>query len=357
MSHYYGQDDYDYSRRRPANYHRHSGHFLTPEHAHSSGGGLHRTRSQGHAPAPIVNIYNDQIQDAYTRVDQSPGRSPPYSPSPERRGRRLGDDLIEEMAGMALRDSLRSRSRGRSDAVLLDRPDFYEWQLAQKEREMEELNRRQLWEKEAELKKIKDAAKQKADAEEAEREQKRIIQDWEEKRRKDAERAKADEARILEKMEREKREAKEEEKRIAEKIEREKREAKEKEEREWKEFLRKQKEKEDKQKADDKAEEEHLQTEMRRRLEQFGYTQAQIDIMVDEEKAKKYKAERRPSSSRGPSNNAVVGPWRSSAPVYAKVHRDYLSVDTLLYYRIPYEFDRVSSKLSLPPPFLLFFCH
>jgi len=240
---------------------------------------------------------------------------------------------------MALMDRFRSRSRGRSEATLHDRPDFYEWQLAQKEKEIEEFNKKQLWEKDMELKRIKDAAQKKADADRAEQEQKRFIQDYEDKKRKEVERAKAEEARIKDKMEREKQEAKEEEKRILEKIEREKREAKEREEREWKDFLRKQKEKEDKEKAEKKAEEERVQKAMRRRLEEFGYTQAQIDIMVDEEKTKKYKAEQRPA--RGPSPGNAVTPWKPNSPTYAKVHRDHLSIDTLIYYDVPYEFDRV----------------
>lgn len=271
------------------------------------------------------------------------------------RGRsRLGDEFIEEMAEMALRDRIRSRSRGRTDGALMDRPEFAEWRLEQKERELEEQRRRQLWEKEAELKRLKDDAKREKADTAADEERKRIIAEYAEKQRKDAEKAKAEEQRIKEKLEREERESRErakaEEQRIKEKMEREAREAKEKEKREWEDFLRRQKEKEEKEKAEKAAEKEKFETEMRRRLAKFGYAQNQIDVMVDEEKAKQYREERSRSRGRA-STGGAMELWRETrAPTYAKVHRDYLSIDTLIYYDIPYEFDRVSSDFHSENP-------
>ncbi|WPG99720.1 Hypothetical protein R9X50_00253900 [Acrodontium crateriforme] len=359
---YIGEDDYDYEyesrhrRRRPSFDARRTTTttaFLDPG-AHMRGGGLHRTRSTGGAPAPVVNIYNDQIQDHYSRQDSySRSGSPRYAPPPPAmapppqmpisvpvgvpmpypvpeyrgrsgsRGRHLGDGLVEDLAEMAIRDRLRSRSRGRSDAGAIDRSEFYEWQLQEERRKQEDARRRAAWDAEAELKRIKEQAKRKADEEEEKEERKRVIAEYEEKKRKEAE------------------EAKEEERRIREKVEREKKEAKEREEREWNEFLRKQKEKEEKEKAEKKAEKEKLEIEMRRRLENFGYTQEQIDIMVDEEKAKKYKEDHK----RGPTTTTTTTSssleiFKSRAPTYAKIHRDYLSIDTLIYYDIPYEHDK-----------------
>lgn len=373
---YYGDEDWDHHRRRrsPRDYDaRARAQYLNV----GSGAGLHRTRSTGHAPQPFINnIYVDQMQDANLRAE-SPYRAPPsprampvpYPASPEFRGRRLGDELVEDLAGMALRDQMRSRSRGRTEGSLADRPDFAEWRWEQKEREQEDEKRRLLWEKEAELKRLKDEAKRDKAEHDAEEAKKRVIQDYEEKKRKAAEarkqaekdfeesQRKAAEARrqaekeFEEKQRREAEEAKAEEKRIREKVEREKREAKEKEEREWKEFLQKQKAKEEEEKEKKKAEKEKIEAEMRRRLGRLGYTQDQIDIMVDEEAAKKFKLERGHSPRPAPAPTSNLTVFRDRAPVYAKVHRDYLSVDTLIYYDIPYEVDRVSLLLFPSPVF------
>ena len=237
---------------------------------------------------------------------------------------------------MALQERVRSRSRGRSDLGLQERPDFLAWKLEQQEREIADEKRKTLWEREEELRRMKDDAKRRRQEDDAEAEQKRIIQNYEDKKRKDAEFAKSEEIRIREK------------------IERDKRDAKDKEEREYQEFLAKQEAKKRKEAAEAKAEEEHVQEEMRKRLARFGYTPSQIEIMVDEEKAKKYNEEhkgrnhsRSPSAHRTTSRtDIVVRRELNRAPVYAKVHRDYLSVDTLRYFDIPYEYDRVS--LALP---------
>ena len=74
---------------------------------------------------------------------------------------------------------------------------------------------------------------------------------------------------------------------------------------------------------------------MRKRLARFGYPPDQIDVMVKEEIKK---------TTTYPGNS--LDRWRPQAPVYAKVHKDYLSVDTLRYFQIPYEVDNVS--LSIP---------
>lgn len=44
----------------------------------------------------------------------------------------------------------------------------------------------------------------------------------------------------------------------------------------------------------------------------------------------------------------IPAPWASenfmaqTVPVYAKIHKKYLDVETLMYYKIPWEWDRVS---------------
>lgn len=117
--------------------------------------------------------------------------------------------------------------------------------------------------------------------------------------------------------------------------------AEEKEEREWKEFLLEQKESKEKEEAAQKVEKEKIDTEMRRRLARLGYTQDQIEIMVDEEAAKGYKQNRNNSLTTDlPGATELFKPKRG--PIYSKIHQDYLSVDTLIYYDIPYKIDSVS---------------
>lgn len=99
-------------------------------------------------------------------------------------------------------------------------------------------------------------------------------------------------------------------------------------------FERRQREKKLKEEEDKKKKEAEIEEELRRRLSRSGYTEAQIDRMIKEEK-------NTPSTSTKIVRKEETV-WKSSAPVYAKIHRDYLSVDTLRYYEIPYEYDRVS---------------
>ena len=107
-------------------------------------------------------------------------------------------------------------------------------------------------------------------------------------------------------------------------------------------FERRQREKKAKEEEDKKKKEAEFEEEMRRRLARQGYTQSQIDVMVKE------KEEKKPATTT--TTTTTIEKFRSSAPVYAKVHRDYLSVDTLRYYEIPYEYDRVRAN---PPPHLV----
>ena len=183
--------------------------------------------------------------------------------------------------------------------------------MEQMERELEDVRRRLLWEREAELNTLKAEArrrkaeldhnlerkrlprdyedKMREDTEKAKDEDTRnkerwtVIQHYEDKKRKDAQRAKDEEIRIIEKIERDEREAKEEEQRIEKKIVYEDRA---REEREWQEFLQMQRAEEEKEKVAHKAEKEKLESKMRKRLAPFGYTESQIDVMVNEEKTK-----------------------------------------------------------------------
>lgn len=223
----------------------------------------------------------------------------------------------------------RSRSRGRSDA-----PEMYQYELMKAKQELEQIERRRAWEKEEErikaayeLKIAKDEVKRKAEAnkrkEEEEEEaesKKRWISDYEKKKREDAEKAKAAEVALIQKLDREAREKKEKEKK------------------EYEEFLLKQKEEKEKKERERKEEEEKIEQAMRNRLRKYGFAENQIEVMVKEEKAK--------TITPGALPIAPIGWPGQPAPVYAKVHRDFLSVETLIYYDIPYEYDRVSTPFS-----------
>jgi hypothetical protein len=157
-----------------------------------------------------------------------------------------------------------------------------------------------------------------------ESEKKRIIGDYEHKQREAMVRSKAEEIRILERVERETREAKDEAKaeeiRVLERmehsqkrevtevkqqviedakrerVEREKREAKEREEREWQQFLHRQKEKQVKEDLEKREAQAKLDEAMRKRLAEYGFTQSQIDDIMDKQKAKKQSEQPTPKS-------------------------------------------------------------
>ncbi|KAF2722590.1 hypothetical protein K431DRAFT_41562 [Polychaeton citri CBS 116435] len=179
--------------------------------------------------------------------------------------------------------------------------------------------------------------------------------------------AAADRQALKDQLDREEHEAKEEQKRQWEAYERAKKEKEDEEKRQWAEFERKQKEKEEKAKAEEKERQAEVELEMRRRLEKQGYSLTYIEHII---KGNSIKEEGRRASilppppvslspprtsittttttrrsasrsrSRHSSSAGAMEPWQPSRqPVYAKIHRDYLSIDTLIYYDIPYEFD------------------
>jgi hypothetical protein len=216
---------------------------------------------------------------------------------------------------------LRSRSRGRSDAVLLDgRSDYYERQIRDMERQRSIERERERIKQEYEIKTLRDEEKRKADEARDKDERKRIIAEFEQKQREESEERKA------------------EEERMREKIEREKREAKEKHDREYAAFLAEQEQKKREEKEKKDKEEEHLQEEMRKRLARFGYTHTQIEAMVKEESDKR-------DATRTTTTTTTLTRWGEKNPIYPKIHVRYLSIDTLRYYELPWEYDVVSNPL------------
>lgn len=83
--------------------------------------------------------------------------------------------------------------------------------------------------------------------------------------------------------------------------------------------------------------EEKIQAETESRLRKFGCTEAQTKqiMRVDREKIK---------SAEDGDNSTMLERKSHGRPTYVKVHRDHLSVDTLLYYDIPWEYDSARPK-------------
>jgi hypothetical protein len=171
-----------------------------------------------------------------------------------------------------------------------------------------------------EIKALRDEEKRKADEARDKEEHKRIIAEFEQRQREESEKKKAEEAQIREK------------------IEREKREAKEKHDREYAAFLAEQEQKKKEEKEKKEKEEEHLQDEMRKRLARFGYTHTQIEAMVKEESDKR-------DATKTTTITTQMTKWGENRnPIYPKIHVKYLSVDSLRYYELPWEYDSVSNS-------------
>lgn len=326
---YLGQDEWDYTPRQPSPRRASRNSFyLDPAGGH--GNSLYRTRSTGARPNPVINVYNDLYQDQSLRPDAvaAPGAWPgpayrpnavpvpvpvPYAVSdPEAtRGRRnnSNDDLADELREMRLERS-RARSRSRTSSS-----PSYRYELERLEREAAWRQEQDRIRAEAEVRQLKEDARRRQHESDEEADRRRIIAEHDKKLRDDAERAKA------------------EEKRIRERVEAEKLEAERKEEELYRRFQLKQKEEKDKKDKQEKEAKERLETEMRKRLAEKGFAGNQIEAIVNEEKDKP---------------NASLTIFRSHQPVYAKVHKSYLSVDTLRYYDIPYKYDDVSLTSSTP---------
>lgn len=197
------------------------------------------------------------------------------------------------------------------------------------------------------------------DREEKEAAEKAAVAEYERKQREAKQKAEDAERALKEKLDREAREQKEKDKQQYEEFKRREKEKEEKEKREWDEFERKRKEKEEKEKQEKAAQEKGFQDEMRNRLRALGYTEQTIEIMVDKEKAKNFQDEvkSRPRSHDRCTTITRKSPveWHAPvrAPVYPKVHKDYIELKTLEYYQLPWHYDRVSLSrylYSTPPP-------
>jgi hypothetical protein len=81
---------------------------------------------------------------------------------------------------------------------------------------------------------------------------------------------------------------------------------------------------------------QELDVALGKRLADTGFTQSQIAAIIAKEK-----------KNQQPTSGTPPVPLRSDVPVYAKIHVDYISTETLRYYDIPWEYDRVSTNRLL----------
>ncbi|THY60468.1 hypothetical protein D6C99_01571 [Aureobasidium pullulans] len=326
------------------------------------------------------------------------------------RAQRLGEQLLaEQMADMHLHRH-RSHSRGRSTE---DQSARLRWELEQQRRDAAaaearrrhdeetaalkqqiELERRKEEASAAEAKRIREeeanalklkleveaereAIKRKQAEEDAAADRQRVIDDYERKRVADAQAAKDAEVAFKLKLDLQAREEQEREKRAYEDFLHRQREKEAEEERAYREALRKQKEKEEakereyqaflreqkeKQEAEDQAKKEEqarIDSVMRARLEKLGYSQHEIELALDPEKAEKEKKKKKKHRYSGDGDIIMVPPSLPDAtpimsvgfaqgnghvPVYPRINRKFLDIETLEHYHVPWEWDRANSE-------------
>lgn len=250
-------------------------------------------------------------------------------------------------------------SRAKAEAEQRKKKDERERILAEADREHreEEAKRKRLIE-EQKAQFEKEARKREDEAKEREEEAKRIVAEAQAKREKQEREARAAEQAAVDAYN--KRKAEEEAKQKAErerivfeyerqkvldaakekkqreelllKIELEKKAQEKKDKEEYEAFIRKQDEKKAAEKAQRDKEEKELEETMRKRLAQFGFQENQIQAMVHPEQQKKLEQQQ---VGLTPHNPLRIAPQ----PTYAKIRREYLDIETLHYYDIPYEYD------------------
>jgi hypothetical protein len=135
-----------------------------------------------------------------------------------------------------------------------------------------------------------------------------------------------------------------ERKRIITDHERREQELKEQEERAVAERLGGRQEEMENEYDDKRAEQEKMNDAMRKRLAEADFTQSQIDaIMASDGGRKQQPASKMPKKAPPPAGD----PTNSYLPVYAKVHTEHMAIETLKYYDIPWEYDKVGETRSL----------
>lgn len=177
-------------RARDDGYGRRTTEFLAPDH-HSYSTGLHRTRSQGHSPAPNVTIYNTTSMDNESSPNVRTEQKSPFA-SPRGRPRRMPGEwgIEDEIAELHLGVG-KGRSRSRSahhHHYRDDSPghDYDRWQLQQANQRIKEAEdklemerREELIKRKMELKYLKDRHERDEEEARIKLEEDRLKSEWE----------------------------------------------------------------------------------------------------------------------------------------------------------------------------------
>jgi len=178
--------------------------------------------------------------------------------------------------------------------------------------------------------------------EKIEEEKKRAVEAWEAEQAAKKKREKvAQEAWEAEQVAKKKRE-KEEQDAAVRKWHEEEAAKKAKEKHEWEEFERKRKEKIAEEAEKKKKEDEAYKERMMKDLAKFGFQENQIDAIVDEKKKKKKEEIAGVMAIRPIHGVQVV-----KHPVYPKLRRTDIAIETLKYYDLPWEYDRADSDFII----------
>lgn len=97
-----------------------------------------------------------------------------------------------------------------------------------------------------------------------------------------------------------------------------------------------------------KEEEARLDSAMRARLAKAGYSAEEISTFLDSEPperarpGKAHWSQKEPNVLLDTEEHAIWTPQTSHVPVYPRISREYLDIETLEHYKVPWEWDRVS---------------
>jgi hypothetical protein len=127
--------------------------------------------------------------------------------------------------------------------------------------------------------------------------------------------------------------------------ERREQELKEQEGRASAELLRSRQERMENEYDDKRAEQDKMNDAMRKRLAEADFTQSQIDAIMSSDGGRKQQPA--PKMPRKAPPPPAGDPTNLRAPVYPKVHTDHMATETLRYYDIPWEYDKVGKTRSL----------
>jgi hypothetical protein len=119
-------------------------------------------------------------------------------------------------------------------------------------------------------------------------------------------------------------------------------EEKERERKAYDNFLREQKDKEE---AKGKEELAHIDSVMRARLERLGWSDHDIEIALDPEKAVRKTKKKHIRASSNDGHHLSTTPISGRPLVFPRINRMFLDIETLEHYHVPWEWDRVSLHL------------